>query len=297
MVLLNDSFAALVPAFTEGQRIVNGMKDILSLFLTRCFYVALIIIATGFVGVGFPFGPRNITLLTAVTVGLPTILLAYWAKPAMFKGNILKPVWSFVVPAVLTMLAFGLIVYVIAFGFTDQRIIAETIPMEEVTAFVRAVEGEALVLRMTPQELTFTAANIYAQSVLTLFSLMAGLMLVLFVSPPFRFLAGGRPYVGDKRFLGLVIGLFAVCLIGWNIDPLRRFFAMAISFDLQVLGLVLAITAVWALVLWFVWRQRLYERVVLGRNVVAPRQAQSTEAAASTSAPLSQQVAADQGQR
>jgi cation-transporting ATPase E len=295
MVLLNDSFAALVPAFTEGQRIVNGMKDILSLFMTRCFYVALIIIATGFVGVGFPFGPRNITLLTAVTVGLPTILLAYWAKPAMFKGNILKPVWSFVVPAVLTMLVFGLIVYVIAFGFTDRRIIAETIPMEEVTAFVRAVEGEAAVLRMTPQEITYTAANIYAQSVLTLFSLMAGLMLVLFVSPPFRFLAGGRPFVGDKRFLGLVIGLFAVCLIGWNIDPLRRFFAMAISFDLQVLGLVLAITAVWAFVVWFVWRQRLYERVVLGRNVVVPRQAQSTEASAS--APLSQQVAADQGQR
>ena len=86
MVLLNDSFAALAPAFTEGQRIVNGMRDILNLFLTRCFYVALIIIATGFVGVGFPFGPRNITLLTAVTVGLPTIMLAYWASRRPFAA-------------------------------------------------------------------------------------------------------------------------------------------------------------------------------------------------------------------
>jgi magnesium-transporting ATPase (P-type) len=74
----------------------------------------------------------------------------------------------------------------------------------------------------------------YAQSVITLFSLMAGLMLGLFVSPQFRFLAGGRPFVGDKRFLWLVIGLFAICLIGWNIDPLRRFFAMAIPLDSEV---------------------------------------------------------------
>lgn len=293
MVLLNDSFAALVPAFTEGQRIVNGMKDILSLFLARCFYVALIILATGFVGVGFPFGPRNITLLTAVTVGLPTIMLAYWATPAVFKGNILKPVLSFVAPAVLTMLAFGLIVYVIAFGFLDSRIIAEAITQEEVVAFVSALQSPDQVRLMTPDQLTYTAANLYAQAIITLFSLMAGLMLVLFVQPPFRFLAGGRPYNGDKRYLILVISLFVVSMVGWNIDFLRRFFAIAIQPDLQILALVVAITAVWALVLWFVWRQRLYERVILGRKLVAPRQP-APEPNAPSSAP--QHVPADQRQ-
>jgi cation-transporting ATPase E len=40
MILLNDSFGALPAAFTEGQRIVNGMKDILRLFLTRVSYAA-----------------------------------------------------------------------------------------------------------------------------------------------------------------------------------------------------------------------------------------------------------------
>ena len=47
---------------------------------------------------------------------------------------------------------------------------------------------------------------------------------------------------------------------------------MAIPLDLEVLGLVLAITAVWAFALWFVWRQRWFERMILGRNVVAPRE-------------------------
>jgi cation-transporting ATPase E len=289
MVLLNDSFAALAPAFSEGQRIVNGMKGILSLFLSRCFYVALIIIATGFAGVGFPFGPRNITLLTAVTVGLPTVMLAYWAKPAVVRGSVLRGVWPFVVPAVLAMLAFGLIAYVVAFGFTDSRIINSVVSPQDAAAFVAAVQGADQVRLMTPGQLTFMAANIFAQSVITLFSLLAGLMLVLFVQPPSKWLAVIRPYSGDRRFLWLVIGLFGVCMIGWNIDFLRRFFAMAIEPDIQVLMLVLVITAAWALALWFVWRQRWFERFVLGRNLVAPRNAPGEP-----SSPQPQQVAADQ---
>jgi cation-transporting ATPase E len=35
MVLLNDSFAALLPALTEGKRIIGGLSISLYLFLTR----------------------------------------------------------------------------------------------------------------------------------------------------------------------------------------------------------------------------------------------------------------------
>src|SRR5439155_16901795 len=45
IVLLGDSFAALPPAFQEGQRILNGMQDIMKLFLTRLLYVILLLIS------------------------------------------------------------------------------------------------------------------------------------------------------------------------------------------------------------------------------------------------------------
>jgi ATPase, P-type (transporting), HAD superfamily, subfamily IC len=54
IVLLNDSFAALPPAFLEGQRIVNGMQDIVRLFLVRVFYMALIILGGGCDWIGLP---------------------------------------------------------------------------------------------------------------------------------------------------------------------------------------------------------------------------------------------------
>ena len=270
IVLLDDSFAALVPAFTEGQRIVNGMKDIFSLFLTRCFYVAMIIVATGFVGMGFPFGPRNITLLTLLTVGIPTIALAYWARPAAVKGRLMRSVWPFVVPASLSVLAFGLIVYVIAFGMVDGRMLNNLITPQDIAAFQEAVADAYRMDVSTPERLSFQVANVAAQSVVTLFSLMSGLLLVVFVQPPFRFLAGGRPYSGDKKMSLLALGLFLTFLAGWNIPFLRRFFAVAIPPDPLVLATILIFTLAWATVLLLIWKRRWYERFLLGRNLVAP---------------------------
>ncbi len=271
MVLLNDSFASLAPAFTEGQRIVNGMRDILNLFLTRCFYVALIIVATGFVGVGFPFGPRNITLLTAMTVGLPTVMIAYWAKPAPVRGGLLRSVWSFVMPASLTMVVFGLIVYVLAFSFVDRSLQFATVAPADIIAFQREVAGIYDLNLGSSSEVAFLVANIFAQNAVTIFSLLAGLLLTVFVMPPYRFLAGGRPYSGDKRMMWLAIGLFIVFLIGWNIPLLRFFFSVILLPDMTVLALILVATLAWAAVLLFLWRQRIYERFVLGRNITPPK--------------------------
>src|SRR5207249_2931360 len=81
IVLMNDSFAVLPAAFLEGQRILRGMQDIIRLFLTRTLYVALIILATSLIGHPFPITPKQNALLALLTVGIPTLGLAAWAKP------------------------------------------------------------------------------------------------------------------------------------------------------------------------------------------------------------------------
>ncbi len=80
IVLLNDSFASLAPAVSEGQRIVNGMQDILKLFLARIGTMSLIILSALVVG-AFPINLRHGSLTTFFTVGIPTVLLALWARP------------------------------------------------------------------------------------------------------------------------------------------------------------------------------------------------------------------------
>src|SRR5690606_15779800 len=43
MVLLGDKFDVLPEAIKEGQRILNGMQDVMRLFLTRTLYATLLI--------------------------------------------------------------------------------------------------------------------------------------------------------------------------------------------------------------------------------------------------------------
>ena len=63
IVLTNDSFAVLPHAITEGQRIVAGMQSVLKLFLSRTFYLAVLIIAVGMLGT-FPATPKRAVVVS-----------------------------------------------------------------------------------------------------------------------------------------------------------------------------------------------------------------------------------------
>ena len=80
LILLNDTFAPLPFAFREGQRIINGMNDILRIFMVRIFYKASIIAIVMAIG-GFPFAPRQAALVSFVGAGVPAVAFAALGQP------------------------------------------------------------------------------------------------------------------------------------------------------------------------------------------------------------------------
>jgi cation-transporting ATPase E len=275
MVLLNDSFSALPPAFLEGQRIINGMKDILRLFLTRAIYFALLIIATSVIGIGFPYVPKHATLVMLFTVGVPTFALAAWARPGPVpRLSLIRTVTHFVFPAAFSTFIFGLLVYVIGFGLTFDAIMEG--PPGEISRAIEPfqefvlIEGEDLSLEEEATEV----AILVAQTSLTFFTLLAGLMLVVYVEPPTEFLAGGDDVGGDIRPTYLVVGLFVVFIIAMLINPVRHFFEILPLPPLAYSG-ILGAVIVWALALRFAWRGEWLERFLgldrEGRRIVEGR--------------------------
>ncbi|MFT4039822.1 MAG: HAD-IC family P-type ATPase, partial [Thermomicrobiales bacterium] len=99
IVLLRDSFGALPDAFLEGQRIRRSLCRILELFLSRVFAVALLILAVLLVQAGFPLSPAQISLLTLLTVGIPTFGIAVWTPPGPPPRSLPKRLLRFVLPA------------------------------------------------------------------------------------------------------------------------------------------------------------------------------------------------------
>jgi cation-transporting ATPase E len=239
IVLMGDSFASMPYAVQEGQRIINGMQDILRLFLSRTFYVSLIILSTSILG-GFPFSPKQSSMLALFAVGLPTLLLAAWAKPGPpHKGSLERRMIHFVLPVALTLSIFGLLVFAgfLAVGVQEQL-------LSNPLASSRFILEQAL-----PQ----------AQTALADFSILCGLMLIVFVEPPSKFWVGGDEYSGDKRPAMLALILLVVFVIFLAVPEIGGYFDF-LPLSVLAYAIIAAITVVWGLLLRWAWRSKLVER-------------------------------------
>src|SRR5579884_1486459 len=221
VVLLNDSFASLPQAFREGQRIQQGMHDILKLFLTRVCYMVCVLVAIMIVD-GFPFVPKQNALLTFLTEGIPALALAAWARPPAFRQQrMFSSLLRFVIPAATALSLIALCVYMVAFSAGQQLLTA--------------------------------------QSALTSFTILSGLQLIVFVEPPIKALAGGSRQSSDWRPTLLPLGLLLAYAALLAIPPLRNFFDLSLLAGSSYLMIGLASIA-WALLLQVTWRLHLLER-------------------------------------
>jgi cation-transporting P-type ATPase E len=240
IILMGDSFGALPSAFIEGQRIINGMQDVVRLFLTRVFYVALLIFGTAVIASPqiLPMTPTQSALLTFLTVGIPTFALAAWARPGVFKGRIVVSVIRFVVPAAMSIAGFGLFLFTIY-----------------LLRMVGASAGAGNVLTLEEEQLIMATARTALLNFLT----TAGIILIIFAEPPNQFWAGGDEVSGDWRPTFLAIGMF-ICLVLVNLIP-----SMRDVFELQVLPLqdylfIGGIVLIWTILMRYVWRTRVFDR-------------------------------------
>ena len=113
LILMKDTFAPLPFAFSEGQRIINGMNDILRIFMVRIGFKAAMILIVTMIG-GFPFAPRQSALLSFFGATVPAIAFALWAQPGPTpKVGLFKLLARFVVPTVVFMTAIGTGIYLL----------------------------------------------------------------------------------------------------------------------------------------------------------------------------------------
>jgi cation-transporting ATPase E len=223
IVLLGDSFAALPIAFREGQRIVKGMEDVVRLLLTRTFYVLLLIIATQLVGVPFPVTPKHNSILALLTVGIPILAIAAWARPGAPPRSVVRSTSHFLFPAAFTVSVVALAVYLTYLATTGDLEIART--------------------------------------ALTTVTILCGLVLIPFVEPPTEAWVGGDVLSGDWRPTLLAVGMLGLYGVVVAVPPLRAFFELAVLRPLDYL-LLGAVVVAWALLLRFIWRTRLLERLL-----------------------------------
>lgn len=259
LVLLGDSFAALVPARQEGRRIIAGISTSLYLYLARVVTSILIIVAVSILGLGFPYEPAQVALVL-FTVGVPTMVLTAWAAPEPLTDRLFASLARFVMPVSVVTAVFGGLLYVGVYEATRRGLVAHTLP-GRVVARYELFTGVAA----SQSEFTERAATIVAQTGLTTFTSVTAFVLILFLVPPRRMFTGWAPLSADRRPGLLAAGLFVVLLVILAVKPLATYFYLVRDPGIGIA--VLLTVPPWFLTLRAAWRHS-----VLDRMLSLPRQ-------------------------
>jgi P-type E1-E2 ATPase len=76
LVLVDDDMSLLLQTLREGRTIVHKVRRVARLFLTKNVYTLILILGGfGFLAGEFPYLPQQVTLLNALTIGMPSLLL------------------------------------------------------------------------------------------------------------------------------------------------------------------------------------------------------------------------------
>lgn len=114
VILESNDFGVLPEVLAEGQRVLQNVRRAAKLFLLKNIYtIALILIAVGIFGLPFPYLPQQVTLLNALTIGGPAILiLARRTSSAKAQSaGFFADVNSFLLSAGIAMSISGLSIY------------------------------------------------------------------------------------------------------------------------------------------------------------------------------------------
>lgn len=201
MVLVNDNFSALPKALVEGRRTVTGMRDILKLYLTRNFALAIMMVVIYlFIG-SLPMLPIQNTFYAFVSVTIAAFFMTFISKPETNKELILPDVLRFCIPSAIIIAGFGLLAYGVTWYLFDSG--ALVIDWDFMMQFVP--EGETV-------ESWFGwggsgMSEICARSAMVFTVSIAGILQLLLITPRYRFLS-----VNGRTNRSLIIPLIVAFL-------------------------------------------------------------------------------------
>lgn len=105
LVLLDSNFASMPLVVQEGRRSINNLQRSSSLFLQKTIFSALIGVLFIFINYTYPFEPIQQTLISSLTIGVPSFILALEPNKDRLQGKFIFNVFKMCVPAALTMTA------------------------------------------------------------------------------------------------------------------------------------------------------------------------------------------------
>lgn len=169
VVLVDGKFSKLPGVVAQGRRIIANMERVSSLFLTKTFYVAAISAVVALMAWRFPFLPRQMTIISSLTIGIPSFFLALAPNKRRYTPGFLQRTLALAVPSAVVIGITALVIY---------RLCGETREESSTAATLAVVIGGLYLLGILSRPLVPWR--------IALLTTMAGLAVVTVMTPMLR---------------------------------------------------------------------------------------------------------------
>ena len=145
LVLLDDDFASMPHVVAEGRRSINNLQRSGSLFLVKTIFSAFLAVAFILIqAYSYPFVTIQLTLISAMTIGLPSFVLALEPNKERVRGDFLRNVVTFALPGAVMVIGAVLIscVYGVITGLSQAE-------FSTLCVVLASVAGLNLVVRLS----------------------------------------------------------------------------------------------------------------------------------------------------
>lgn len=92
IVFLTDDFGVFYNILMEGRRVINNIQKVASLFLTKTFFSIVFSILSVIFALEFAFIPIQFTIISAITIGIPSFFLTFEANKEKVSNNFMKDI-------------------------------------------------------------------------------------------------------------------------------------------------------------------------------------------------------------
>ena len=92
IVFLTDDFGVFYDILIEGRRVINNIQKVASLFLTKTFFSIVFSILSVIFALEFAFIPIQFTIISAITIGIPSFFLTFEANKEKVSNNFMKDI-------------------------------------------------------------------------------------------------------------------------------------------------------------------------------------------------------------
>ncbi len=92
LVLLDGRFSHMPRVVAEGRRVIANIERVANLFVIKNIYAGVLSVMTTVFGQTYPFLPRHLTIVSALTIGIPSFFLALAPNNQRYQPGSLRRV-------------------------------------------------------------------------------------------------------------------------------------------------------------------------------------------------------------